>query len=59
MALAVSFILGVDSFCCVAISHTCAQLSILQKEVLELGDSSNLSENSVKQIIQKHNEQIK
>ncbi|XP_033225851.1 uncharacterized protein LOC117178532 [Belonocnema kinseyi] len=51
--------IGLDTFCCVAVTHTCAQLNIFQKELLELGKNSKVSQGTIKQIIQKHNHQIK
>ncbi|XP_033225850.1 odorant receptor 13a-like [Belonocnema kinseyi] len=59
VGLGISVNIGLDSFCCVAISHICAQLIIFQKELLELGKHSKVSQGIIKQIIQKHNHQFR
>lgn len=59
VCLGITVNIGLDSFCCVAVSHTCAQLNIFQMELMELGTNSKVSPGIIKQIIQKHNHQIR
>ncbi|XP_051156417.1 uncharacterized protein LOC127278655 isoform X2 [Leptopilina boulardi] len=58
LIMGISFPLGMDSFCCTAIYHTCAQLSILQTQLLKVGTESNISKIVVKNLVLKHKFQV-
>ncbi|XP_051156431.1 putative odorant receptor 98b isoform X2 [Leptopilina boulardi] len=58
LIMGISYSLGMDSFCCTAIYHTCAQLNILQTQLLKVGTKSNISKALVKNLVLKHKFQI-
>ncbi|XP_043470369.1 uncharacterized protein LOC122503759 [Leptopilina heterotoma] len=57
--LGISYSLGMESFCCTAVYHTCAQLSILQTELLKIGTGANYSKTVVRDLIVKHKMHIR
>lgn len=57
--MGIGYSIGMDSFCCVAIYHTCAQLNILQTKLLKLGTQSNYSKTVVRNLVVNHKFQIR
>lgn len=57
--LGVSFIVGMDSFVFVVIWHTCGQLCVLQVQIRNLGNMKNVPKKTIKELIDKHNNQIR